>query len=167
MVSIVSQFQQGPPLLCPAADMGATVTPAQVRDTDAFLDLVWCRYGWCLAFPLELFAFSLLCCFCFVFVAVVLLLFVQVDIIEDLVNDAVLHGAKVRCGGKRNTALAPGLFFQVRAHVCSYSPIPSRMLPVTRPVLRMDLVRSECRFVPCCPRPPIFSANRSRPFLPM
>ena len=36
----------------------------------------------------------------------------QVDIIDDLVMDAVRGGAKVLCGGKRNAALAPGLFYE-------------------------------------------------------
>lgn len=36
----------------------------------------------------------------------------QLDIIEELVNDAVTKGAKIILGGARNTSAGPGLFFQ-------------------------------------------------------
>ncbi len=51
---------------------------------------------------------------------------VQLDIIDELVQDAVRGGAKVLCGGKRNAALAPGLFYEptVRASLCAMDPRP-------------------------------------------
>ena len=36
----------------------------------------------------------------------------QLDLIQALVDDAVAKGATLVCGGKRNAALAPGLFFE-------------------------------------------------------
>ena len=36
----------------------------------------------------------------------------QLNLIEELVNDAVSKGARVLVGGKRNTKLEPGLFFE-------------------------------------------------------
>jgi acyl-CoA reductase-like NAD-dependent aldehyde dehydrogenase len=36
----------------------------------------------------------------------------QLKIIESLVNDAVEKGAKIAIGGKRNTKLGPGLFYE-------------------------------------------------------
>ncbi len=50
----------------------------------------------------------------------------QLDIIDELVQDAVRGGAKVLCGGKRNAALAPGLFYEptVRASLCAFDPRP-------------------------------------------
>jgi len=36
----------------------------------------------------------------------------QLDIIQDLVDDAVAKGATVRVGGRRNTAHGPGLFYE-------------------------------------------------------
>lgn len=36
----------------------------------------------------------------------------QIDIIQELIDDAVEKGAKVLCGGKRNKKLAPGLFYE-------------------------------------------------------
>ena len=32
----------------------------------------------------------------------------QIDIIQSLIDDAVKRGAKVHCGGKRNTAVGGG-----------------------------------------------------------
>lgn len=36
----------------------------------------------------------------------------QMDIIQELIDDAVAKGAKLHCGGKRNSSLAPGQFYE-------------------------------------------------------
>ena len=36
----------------------------------------------------------------------------QIEIIDELVKDAVARGAKVVVGGSRNTDLAPGVFYR-------------------------------------------------------